>query len=233
MRKQPALVIFARAPVAGRTKTRLMRTIGPRRAAELYRCFLLDTFAGARTQPTDVIVAAAEADHLQPIGELVSEVGLDADLAVQSGGDLGHRIAHAVSETLDRGYPRVVVIGSDAPSLPPRCVGEALDLSADHDLVLGPCFDGGYYLVGLRRAVPEIFHGITWSSDTVLVDSVRRATEGGRSVALLDPWYDVDTAADLRLLQTHLTALSLCGESIPCPRTWQHLSDMELVEKEL
>ncbi len=203
-----------------------MRTIGPRRAAELYRCFALDTLASAEPVQADIIVAAAEGREVGAVSDLVSEGCPRAELIVQSGGDLGERIANALSDALGRGHPRAVVVGSDAPTLPPARLRQALDLSATHDLVLGPCFDGGYYLIGLRAVIPELFANIVWSSERVLVDSVRRATDKGHSVALLDPWYDVDTAADLRFLQSHLTALSLSGETMPCPRTWEYLCGM-------
>jgi rSAM/selenodomain-associated transferase 1 len=226
MSKRPALVVFARAPIPGRTKTRLMRTIGPQQAADLYRCFALDTLAGADRMDADVIVAAAEEGDSGGVRDLVSEACPGAELIVQSGGDLGERMANAVSEALQRGHPRAVVVGTDAPSLPFRCVSRALDLSATHDLVFGPCLDGGYYLIGLRSAIPEIFDNIAWSSDRVLVESVSRARDQGHSVTLLDPWYDIDTEADLRFLQAHLTALSLADGDTPCPRTWEYIQGM-------
>jgi rSAM/selenodomain-associated transferase 1 len=211
-----------------------MDSIGPRAAADLYRCFALDTLAGARAQQShaEVIVAAAEPDDLASVGDMLRDADLDAGLVVQSGRDLGRRIANVVEDALQQGHPRVVVTGSDAPSLPASRVRAALDLSGERDLVLGPCLDGGYYLVGLRSPIPEIFEGIPWSSDSVLVDSVRRARARGHSVALLDPWYDIDTASDLRFLRAHLTAISMSGDPVPCPRTWKYLCDTGLPEQE-
>jgi len=226
MAKRPALIIFARAPVAGKAKTRLVPALGARRAAELYRCFLLDTLESARKLDAEIVVAVAEARDLRLVRTLAEEACPEARLIVQSGADLGQRIANAVRGTLMRGCPRAVVIGSDSPSLPPRLLREALDLSPDRDLVLGPCYDGGYYLIGLRAFRPELFSDIAWGSENVLIDTLRRAEGMELSVALLEPWHDVDTPEDLRCLHAHLTAQSLAAKPISCPRTWQYLCDL-------
>jgi len=231
MAREPALIIFARAPIAGETKTRLIPALGAAGAAALYRCFLLDTLAQACHTPASVIVAVAEPCHLNPVRALVEEACAEASLIVQSGANLGERIANAVRQAFARGFPRAVVIGSDSPSLPPDRLSQALDLSGHRDLVLGPSLDGGYYLIGLRALLPELFRGIAWSSDTVLLDTLGVARRSGVSVALLEPWYDVDTPQDLSLLRTHLTALSLAGGPIPCPRTWEYLQRLPEGEK--
>jgi glycosyltransferase A (GT-A) superfamily protein (DUF2064 family) len=130
---------------------------------------------------------------------------------------------NCAEQALSGGSCPVVLVGSDAPTLPIERLQQALDLCADRDVVLGPCLDGGYYLIGLRRHIPEIFEGIAWSSESVLLDTLRRVQQARASVALLEPWYDVDTPEDLSLLRNHLAALSLAGEGIPCPRTWEFL----------
>jgi hypothetical protein len=102
-------------------------------------------------------------------------------------------------------------------------LGRALDLTGSHDLVLGPCFDGGYYLVGLRAVIPSLFRDIEWSSAAVLSSTLQRAKELGLAVALLDPWHDVDTPADVELLRERLTKQALADGPIPCRRTWDYL----------
>jgi rSAM/selenodomain-associated transferase 1 len=219
-----ALIIFARAPLPGHTKTRLIPSLGPDGAAELYRCFLLDTLAQAARAPAQPIIAAAAVDDAPALRALAAEAGLDAEVTIQSGADLGARMRRAFQDAFARGHPRAVIIGSDSPSLPPARVAEALAQSAARDLVLGPSFDGGYYLIGLHADQPRLFEGVAWSQPTVLLETLRRARELGLSISLLDPWYDVDTPEDLARLRTHLAALALAGQEIPCPRTWQHLS---------
>lgn len=221
------MVVFARAPVAGRTKTRLIPALGPERAAELYRCFLLDIVDGLRHVPADVIVAAAEQEDAAPLFAALG--GADrsvAQLMVQFGSDLGERILNAVRHTLSHGRPAAVVIGTDAPDLPADVIAKALDLLGSHDLVLGPCSDGGYYLIGLRAAMPSLFRGMRWSSDSVLSETVKRAEALGLGVALLEPWDDVDTPDDLRSLRARLTRQVTAGGSIPCRRTWDYLCDL-------
>lgn len=223
MRKRPALIVFARAPLPGRAKTRLIPALGPARAAELYRCFLLDTLDLARRSPADVILAAAEPEHLGLLRAMADEACPGAGLIVQQGADLGERILSALRETLGAGHPCTVVIGSDSPNLPAQRVCEALDLSARRDLVLGPCLDGGYYLVGAHAARPEFFRDIAWGSEAALSDTVARARTAGASIALLEPWYDVDTPADLERLRTDLEACPPAGQTPSCQRTWEYL----------
>ena len=223
MQKPPAVIVFARAPSAGGTKTRLIPALGPDGAADLYRCFLLDTLANLQGVDAEVVVAAAEKGDSQTVASLAEEICPGAELIVQSGADLGERIANSVRQVLSRGHPRVAVIGTDSPSLPSRLVGEALDLAAERDLVLGPSFDGGYYLIGLRSLVPALFEGIAWGSDSVLCDTLARARDQRLSVALLEPWYDVDTPGNLEHLRDHLAKQALSSRPICCPRTWDYL----------
>ena len=223
MQKPPAVIVFARAPSAGGTKTRLIPALGPDGAADLYRCFLLDTLVNLQGVDADVVVAAAEKGDSQAVASLAEDVCPGSALIVQSGADLGERIANSVRQVLSRGHPRVAVIGTDSPSLPARLVGEALDLAAERDLVLGPAFDGGYYLIGLRTLAPALFAGIAWGSDSVLCDTLARARDLRLSVALLEPWYDVDTPGDLDHLRDHLEERALASLPICCLRTWDYL----------
>jgi rSAM/selenodomain-associated transferase 1 len=223
MTKLPAVIVFARAPRPGATKTRLIPALGPEGAADLYRCFLLDTLSKVGKLGAAIVVEVAEADDAGAVAELSRTTCPEARIAVQKGRDLGARMAEAVETTLFAGHPRAVVIGTDSPSVPLDLLRQALDLGGDRDLVLGPCLDGGYYLIGMREAQPEVFAGIQWSSATVLSETLKRAEEQSLTVALLEPWYDVDTPEDLLLLQSHLEALASTSRPSPCPRTWSYL----------
>lgn len=223
MQKPPAVIVFARAPSAGGTKTRLIPALGADGAADLYRCFLLDTLANLRDIDADVVVAAADEGDSESVSALVADVCPGAELALQSGSDLGERLANSVRDVLSRGHSPVVVIGSDAPSLPPRLIGEALRRAAESDLVLGPSFDGGYYLIGLRALAPPLFDGIEWGSDSVLCSTLERARNLHLKISLLEPWYDVDTPANLDHLRQHLARQARSSHPICCPRTWEYL----------
>jgi len=203
-------------------KTRLIPALGPEGAATLYRCFLLDTFSQAATTEATVLVAAAEAAHLAPVRALTAEAGLRAEVVVQEGRDLGERMLNTFRLAL-KSHGRAVIVGSDAPSLPWERVREALRLTGERDLVLGPCTDGGYYLIGMQAARPRLFAGIRWGGTAVLADTLKRAQELGLTVSLLDSWYDVDTPEDLERLRSHLADLASAGQEVPCPRTWEYL----------
>ncbi len=223
MQNDAALVLFARGPSPGATKTRLIPALGAEGAAELYRCFLLDTLASVSQVPAAMVVAASDPDQMEAVRALAAEGCPRAVVTAQSGGDLGARMAHAFREAFAQGYRRVVILGTDLPSLPPERVGQALELLRDRRLVLGPCTDGGYYLIGLSALLPQLFEGIGWGGDAVLADTQRRAESLGVSVARLDPWSDVDTPQDLEALRADLDARSRAGEPIPCPHTWRYL----------
>ncbi len=195
------IVIFARAPVLGEVKTRLGTAIGAERALALYEAFLDDTCAltqglGARR----VLAVAGDVDHprVQHLGK-----SQRLQLVQQGEGDLGARMARAVAAHV--GVGPVVIIGSDAPSLPRAHLHQALDELMAHDVVIGPSEDGGYYLVGARVEVPELFAGVRWSTPEVLATTLGRLA--GRSYALLPPWHDVDAVEDLERLRRELDAL--------------------------
>lgn len=195
------IVIFARAPLIGEVKTRLGRAIGEAAALALYEAFLDDTCTltqglGARR----VLAVAGDLDepHLQRLGK-----SQRLELEAQGDGDLGARMARAIARHVGGGP--VVIIGSDAPTLPRAHLHQALDALMDHDVVIGPSDDGGYYLVGARREVPELFSDVRWSTPEVLPTTLARLA--GRSHALLPSWYDVDAVEDLERLRNDLETL--------------------------
>lgn len=195
------LVIFARAPVLGEVKTRLAKHLGEAAALELYEAFLDDTCAltqglGARR----VLAVAGELTH--PKLERLAKSQRLA-LEPQGDGDLGARMERAIARHLATGP--VLIIGSDAPTLPRAHLHAALDALMEHDVVIGPSDDGGYWLVGARVPVPEIFSDIRWSTPEVLPATLQRL--GSRSHALVASFYDIDTVEDLARLRAELAAL--------------------------
>ncbi|HEY1584099.1 MAG TPA: TIGR04282 family arsenosugar biosynthesis glycosyltransferase [Polyangia bacterium] len=195
------IVIFARAPELGAVKTRLAKTIGNERALALYEAFVDDTCAltqgiGARR----VLAVAGDVDHPR-----VQHLCKSQRLAVepQGDGDLGARMARAIATHVATGP--VVVVGSDAPTLPRARLHEALDALMACDVVVGPSDDGGYYLIGARVAVPELFADVRWSTPAVLATTLERLA--GRPHVLLPPWHDVDSEEDLERLKRELATL--------------------------
>ena len=221
-----ALILFAREPIPGKVKTRLIPALGAEGASELYRCFLLDALEAAAGQRADVLVAVADGDSLDSVRALSQSVCPRAEFLVQEGDGLGERMRNAFEAVFARGCQSAVLVGTDVPSLPPLRVDDALRYCSFRDLVLGPSLDGGYYLIGLREVIPRCFADIAWGGPSVLVETLRRAQEVRASVSLLEPWYDVDTPEDLRLLRSHLTALDLAQDTIFCPRTWRFIHSL-------
>lgn len=186
------LIVFVKAPMAGRVKSRLARAIGAGRAAALYRVLTALTLAEANKAGMRTVLAVDPPSalgcwrHLWP--RAFARVG-------QARGDLGRRLSAAI-----RSAPRgpVAVIGSDAPGLRARHLRAAFAALGRADAVVGPAADGGFWLLGLarRRAAPRLFEGVSWSSASALAE-VLASLPSGFSVARLQTLRDIDEAADL------------------------------------
>jgi len=142
----------------------------------------------------------------------------------QQGENLGERLSNIFQRMFANGYQQVHIINSDSPDLSSRLVQRSMRLlkKPKTDVVLGPCADGGYYLVGLKRLIPELFRQIPWSTEQVLRRTVERAELLGLRCALLSPWYDIDTYDDiLRFLTRHRNRIDT--ERPPGWRTLKYL----------
>jgi rSAM/selenodomain-associated transferase 1 len=198
-----ALCIMAKAPEAGRVKTRLCPPLSPEDAAELYRCFLLDKIVQVReVAGMEPVLAYSPPEAVAVFAALAPGFTLLA----QRGDDLTARLVAVCDDLFRGGFDAAILIDSDTPTLPAERLERAVALmsAGAPDLVLGPSEDGGYYLIGLRRPRPEIFEGMPWSTPAVLEETLRRARVLGLSSTRLEAWYDVDTAADLARLQAEL-----------------------------
>ena len=188
------LVVFVKAPRSGRVKTRLAHSIGADAACGVYQelvAAVLDRiatipFVELRFAPDDAL------DEIKPWGRPGWK------FAAQGEGDLGARLCRAFDDHFASGAERVVVIGSDCPEMSDRDICNAWDALADHDVVLGPALDGGYWLVGLRSSQPNLFCGISWSSSAVLDETLTLARREGLGIHLLRTLRDVDTQDDLQ-----------------------------------
>jgi rSAM/selenodomain-associated transferase 1 len=199
-----AVAIMAKTPRAGEVKTRLCPPLSLAEAAELYRCFLLDKIAQVNAlQRATPVVSYSPTDAKQWFEDLTPSHFL---LIPQRGDDLGARILSTFDQLFRHGYTQVMVIDSDTPTLPTVCLEQALELMAErhNDVVLGPTEDGGYYLIGLRRAHRELFEHMPWSTSQVFTETRRRSLQRGLTVACTAYWYDVDMPDDLRRLSRSL-----------------------------
>ena len=198
-----ALMVMAKYPAPGLTKTRLTPPLSPEQAASLYECFLLDTLDLMRQvpdiQPVIAYLPAEARDYF-------TELAPDFELTLQQGSELGTRLDNALTHYLNLGYERVAIMNSDGPTLPVEYLVAAFEvLAAETDVVLGPSEDGGYYLIGLKQPAPRLLREVEMSTPTVLVDTLTLATEEGLRAELLRTWYDVDDKETLARLRTEFS----------------------------
>jgi len=199
-----ALAVMAKAPAAGQTKTRLMPLLSGEEAAALYRCLLLDTLDLMAQVPCVQPIVAYTPASARPTLEAIAPPGFE--FMAQRGDTLSDRLAHVMADCHQRGYGQFAALDSDSPTLPLSYLVKAFDLLDDptNDVVIGPCDDGGYYLIGMRKPYPELFLGIVTSTSAVTAETLDRAERAGLRVALLPTWYDVDTPADLARMEIEL-----------------------------
>jgi rSAM/selenodomain-associated transferase 1 len=194
------LLVFAKAPVPGRVKTRLAGTLGVQGAATLYKQLLRRTLTIARSArlcPVELWCAPDARHGFFP----ACRRDYGVRLRRQCDGDLGRRMNHALNRIL-ASHPYAVLMGGDCVSLGAAELRQAFAcLAAGTDAVLGPAADGGYLLVGLRRPGPSLFQSIAWSTPAVLETTRRRLRRAGLVWAELPAGWDVDTPADLRRLR--------------------------------
>jgi hypothetical protein len=196
------LFVVAKQPVAGQAKTRLCPPLDGATAAGLYACFLSDVLATMRRVPQVRRVIAYLSDD---DGGYFAALAPDMARVAQRGANLGERLDHLLTDALAEGAKYAVVMSSDSPTLPAAFVAAAFERLKDGaDVVLGPCEDGGYYLIGLCAPQPRLLREVPMSTPTVLRDTLALATELKLRVALLPEWYDIDTAADLMRLRAEL-----------------------------
>jgi rSAM/selenodomain-associated transferase 1 len=208
-----AVAIFAKAPVPGGVKTRLVPPLTPEVAAAVARACLETTlrrFVPAVNAPFTLFLDG-EADWALRV--LAAELGVP--IVPQVGADLGGRLVAAFRSLRQGGATRTLAIGSDSPTLDPSRIADAIAALDADDAVIGPTEDGGYYLIGVRGEVDGIFNEIPWSTGAVAQATLERAAALGLSVRKLPEWYDVDDIASLRRALADGVTLLHQGIAVP------------------
>lgn len=213
-----SLIVFAKAPVPGKTKTRLCPPLSGEQAARLYTAFVGDVLAGARTSGAAAVSVAYDPHPKHPDLAWIED---SPPWFRQADGDLGARLIAAFKTAFRARSKKVVIIGSDCPDLDPRILRDAYARLDDADAVLGPAEDGGYYLVGLRAPMPHLFTKMEWSDSSVLKSTLERLRLRGESFELLPEHADVDTFGDLKALSRRLAA----GDG-RAPRSYEAIRDL-------
>ncbi len=209
-----ALTVMAKAPRAGKVKTRLAPALGFEGSAAINVCFLRDTtlnIAEISEELRDAETGAKAVGLIcyTPVGDEVAFDGLLPEgfaLIAQRGDAFGERLLAAAEDILSCGYGAVCLIDSDSPTLPGVALRQAVEeLAKPGDrVVLGGSDDGGYYLIGLKKAHAAPFERITWSTGSVFAETVERCAEAGLELVELPVWYDVDDAETLAVLEREL-----------------------------
>ena len=197
-----ALVIYAKAPVPGTVKTRLCPPLSLEEATALHSSFVMDTI-----ERISKVLGKSLIDHFVACDPSIEHPFFKTlrskyriELLQQRGQDLGDRMVGTMQELFTRDYSCVIIIGSDLPTFPTREISRAFRLLDEHDCVLGPCPDGGYYLIGLRQQCPDLFSNIPWGTEAVLDRTKEKAVAHNLKLGFTDPCSDVDTPEDLCVL---------------------------------
>ncbi len=216
------VIVFAKNPVPNQVKTRLVPSISPEQAAALYTAFLTDWCETlAKLSGVDLIIAHTPSEAQSDLQALIGDAAI---YIPQIGAGLGERLTSATEWAAEHGYTKILLVGSDSPTLPISYISQALTLLDSRNTVIGPSTDGGYYLIGfsvetLVITVPHVFEEIAWSTADVFQQTVTRIREVEVTLGLLPPWYDIDTAKDLAFLHAHIAAMRLAGDSVQAVRT--------------
>lgn len=187
-----ALIIFVRNPILGKVKTRLAKDIGDEKALEIYKLLLKHTFDVTKDLNCHKFVYY---DHKIEHNDIWDEAIFSK--CAQMGDDLGMRMYNAMNECFEKGFKKVLIIGSDCLELTKAILDEAISQLDQKDSVIGPTTDGGYYLLGLKKLIPELFLNKIWSSNHVFESSLIDLKKQVKSFHILPELNDIDDASDL------------------------------------
>ena len=197
------LAVFARTPVLGKVKTRLSPPLTAEQALALHRALVEDTLDHlSRIQRPGIERLLLMSETLDDPSVL--NVPGNWTTTVQASGDLGERLASLFYMGFRRGVTRLVVLGSDSPTVPSEVIHEAFDDLEHRKVVVGPAEDGGYYLLGCSEWIPELFQSIDWGTPAVLEQTMSVVRAKDLSVSQLIRWYDIDRSEDLEKLRQEI-----------------------------
>lgn len=188
------LIVFVKNLIPGTVKTRLAKDIGQDMAMEVYKELVSYT-----SEVTDKVKDTDRVVYYSQYVELWDFFNDEKyQKSLQEGKDLGQKMLNAFYDAFENGYLKAVLIGSDTPDLSKKIIMEAFKQLDDHDVVVGPAEDGGYYLIGMKDAHKELFEDRTYSHDKVLEELLEAAEDKDLKVAQLETLFDLDTKADMK-----------------------------------
>lgn len=191
MKDKRKLIVFARNLIYGAVKTRLAATVGHQKAFETFSLLLQNTHAVVQPIPVPKVIYYSNFIEEHDVWQEGFEKG------VQQGADLGEKMMLAFAATFEQGFEKIVMVGTDCPALTQRIIMDAFAALEEHDVVFGPAYDGGYYLIGMTSLQETLFEDITWSTSTVLEKTIEKCRSKGLRYAMLPTLHDVDEEKDL------------------------------------
>lgn len=203
--KENAVIVMAKVPKVGFTKTRLTPPLSPLAATKLYEALLQDTISLVSSiESVALALAVSPPDETDYFEQICPPETIFIPLTCQN---IGECQSLSIRKLLDMGYSNVFTLNGDGPSLPKDYIEQAVEKISTHDIVLGPSTDGGYYLIGMKKHYEEVFQNIQWSTKTVFDETIAITNERNLSVSKLPTWYDVDTIEDIERLRNDLDKL--------------------------
>jgi len=191
------LILFVKSPEKGHVKTRLSQMIGENATRNLYKAFVDDMLEFIQYKSQYDIKIAFHPQNAK--SKVIRWLGKQYSYLPQRGDGLGERMAFTFRQIFSEGFKKALIIGSDIPDLPQSIIIKAFESLSTYDAVIGPSFDGGYYLIGFRNDTfsPEFFHGIEWGTDTVFSQTLDRFNKA-QTVRIMPLWWDIDLPEDLK-----------------------------------
>lgn len=200
MNNQDILMIFLKPFIEGKVKTRLAKSIGNKKALEVYKALVYHTLKEAKKLPDNVKIYYFYSEDPSNSNKVPGE----HKFHIQEGTTLGDKMAAAFDWAEQQAYSKKIIIGSDCAELSVVNLNEAFSKLGNHEMVIGPAKDGGYYLIGMKKLYPEIFRGIQWSTNSVYNSTIDKIESNALSYATLEILSDIDDVEDLKGAPSYL-----------------------------
>ncbi len=196
MNKTAGLIIFTKYPEYGKVKTRLAATIGNGKAMKFYKTCAEHLFDSALALNDSVEIFLFYSPE-KDFAKIKKWIARDFSYIPQTDNDLGLRMADAFENLFDNNFRKVVIVGTDIPDVNAELLIHAFRALDNNDIVIGPAYDGGYYLLGMKKFFPALFQGIEWSTNKVFDLTVEKAKKAGLKVEIIKKLHDIDTEMEL------------------------------------
>lgn len=229
MKQNSALIIFTKTPVPNYSKTRLINPLTAEQAAEFYSNCIIDIY---HTMRKDMNFDLWLGISPEKFDATIFPINLkNSHYFIQQGTNLGERMMNSFNLLLNKSYEKIALIGSDIPNISTNLIAEAFNKLDYCDCVLGPCEDGGYYIIALKENLVPLFENIDWSTEKVYTQTVKQAEKNSIKIDTLVTHYDVDTIVELKRLYHDLKVMDQSKPEFPF-NVWNFMkNDMNILVK--